>query len=50
MSIAEKGEYIKNNMRKFRKHCTRNHGQNIGFLFPDGSRITPEESAAFLYF
>jgi hypothetical protein len=50
MSIEEKDNYIKEHWRNYRKHCKRNKGCNIGFMFPDGSRITKEDASVFLYF
>ena len=50
MSLKEKGAYIMEHLRSYRKHCRRNNGRNIGFMFPDGSRITKEDASELLYF
>lgn len=50
MGELDKIWFIHDNIATYQEYCTRNNGQNIGFKFPDGSRITARDADDYLMF
>lgn len=49
MGELDKVWFIHDNMAKYQDYCTK-HGHNIGFTFPDGSRITAHDADDYTVF
>lgn len=49
MGELDKVWFIHDNMAKYQDYCTK-HGHNIGFTFPDGSRITAHDADDYMVF
>ena len=50
MGMSEKREYIHAHFKEYRKYCQNHRGDNLGFLFPDGSRIDQRDAEELLIF
>lgn len=50
MDTTDKQWWLNNHFDEYRRFCDENNGNNIGYMFPDGSQITNADSDDFVFF